>query len=74
VPYSRPRVGWLLFPHHTRRLKRQNSQEHTDENWEVYRATRNLKGCIIKRVLQQGHRDQVEEAMKNPKKMWKLAR
>jgi hypothetical protein len=56
-----------------RRLKRQNSREHTEESWEAYRAARNLKGRIIKRALQQGHREQVEKATGDPKEMWKLA-
>jgi hypothetical protein len=70
---ARARVGWTKeckeAQAEARRLKRQNSREYTDESWEAYRATRNLKGRIIKRALQQGYRDQVEESMKNPKKM-----
>jgi hypothetical protein len=65
---ARARGGWTKeckeAQAEARRLKRQNSREHTDESWEAYRAARNLKGRIIKRALQQGHRAQVEEAMK----------
>ena len=35
----------------TRRLKRQNSQQHTEESWEMYRIARNQKGRTIKKAL-----------------------
>jgi hypothetical protein len=50
-------------------LKRQNSREYTEESWEAYRVVRNLKGRIIKKALQQGYREQVEKATKDPKEM-----
>lgn len=53
----------------TGRLKRIDSREHTEESKEVYRAARNCKGRIIKKVLQQAHREIVEEASETPEKM-----
>lgn len=79
LKYSpRTRAGWTReckeVQAEARRLKRQNSREHTEESWEAYRAARNLKGRIIQKALRQAHRGQVEEAMKCPKNMWKLAK
>ena len=69
----RARPGWTNeckeVQQEARRLKRQNSQEHSEESWEVYRAARNLKGRIIRKALRQSHRQQVEEAMKCPRNM-----
>lgn len=58
----------------TRRLKRINSEEHTEESWEAYRIARNRKGRVIKKALRQAHRKRVEEASKSPETMWKLAK
>ncbi|PQE08856.1 reverse transcriptase protein [Rutstroemia sp. NJR-2017a BBW] len=74
----RARAGWSAeckeIQLEARRLKRQNSREHTEESWEAYRIVRNRKGRIIRRALLQGHREQVERAMQSPENMWKLAK
>ncbi|PQE23329.1 reverse transcriptase protein [Rutstroemia sp. NJR-2017a BBW] len=74
----RARAGWTAeckeIQLEARRLKRQNSREHTEESWEAYRTARNRKGRVIRRALLQGHREQVERAMQSPESMWKLAK
>ncbi|XMA13648.1 hypothetical protein WAI453_006439 [Rhynchosporium graminicola] len=74
----RARAGWTSECKETqaeaRRLKRRNARLHTDESWEAYRIARNQKGRVIRKALLQGHRNQVENAMKSPESMWKLAR
>jgi YD repeat-containing protein len=74
----RARAGWTTackeIQQKARRLKRQNSREHTEESWEAYRTARNQKGRMIRRTLLQGHREQVERAMKSPENMWKLVK
>jgi YD repeat-containing protein len=74
----RARAGWTSECKETqaeaRRLKRRNARLHTDESWEAYRVARNQKGRVIRKALLQGHRHQVESAMKSPESMWKLAR
>jgi len=74
----RARAGWTSeckeIQLMARRLKRQNSRLHTEESWEAYRMVRNQKGRVIRRALLQGHRNQVERAMKSPDSMWKLAK
>jgi hypothetical protein len=74
----RARAGWTTeckeIQLKARRLKRQNSRLHTEESWEAYRIARNQKGRMIRRALLQGHRDQVERAMKSPESMWKVAK
>jgi ribonuclease HI len=74
----RARAGWTSECKETqaeaRRLKRRNARLHTDESWEAYRIARNQKGRVIRKALLQGHRNQVESAMKSPEGMWKLAR
>ena len=75
---SRARVGWTSECKETqaeaRRLKRRNARLHTDESWEAYRVARNKKGRVIRKALLQGHRNQIESAMKSPESMWKLAK
>jgi ribonuclease HI/exonuclease III len=75
---SRARAGWTSECKETqaeaRRLKRRNARLHTDESWEAYRVARNQKGRVIRKALLQGHRNQVESAIKSPESMWKLAR
>jgi hypothetical protein len=58
----------------TRRLKRIDSRDHTEESREAYRVARNRKGRIIRKALRQAHRERVEEASKTPEKLWKLAK
>lgn len=74
----RARAGWSAeckeIQLEARRLKRQNSREHTEQSWEAYRIARNRKGRVIRRALLQGHREQVERAMQSPENMWKLAK
>ncbi len=74
----RARPGWTQqckdIQAEARRLKRYNSQEHTNESWEQYRKARNRKGRIIQKALRQDHRQRVEEATKSPQGMWNLAR
>ena len=52
-----------------RRLKRIYSREHTEESWEAYWQARNKKGRVIKKALQQAHRERVEEASETLGKM-----
>lgn len=74
----RARAGWTLeckeLQAEARRLKRQNSRNHTEQSWEAYRKARNEKGRVIRQALLQGHREQVEKATENPESMWKLAK
>ncbi len=58
----------------TRRLKRTDSEEHTEESREAYRIARNRKGRVIKKALRQAHRERVEEASETLEKMWKLVK
>lgn len=57
----------------TRRLKRIDSKEHTEESREASRAARKGKGRIIKKA-QQAHREREEEAARTPGKFWKLVK
>lgn len=57
-----------------RRLKRIDSDEHTDTSREAYRIARNRKGRVIGKALRAAYRERVEEACKSPVKMWKLAK
>jgi exonuclease III len=69
----RMRAGWTPeckeIQAEARRLKRQNSRRQTDESWEAYRVARNRKGRVIRKALLQGHRNQIESAMKSPESM-----
>jgi YD repeat-containing protein len=75
---SRARAGWTSeckeIQAEVRRLKRRNARLHTDESWEAYRVARNQKGRVIRKALLQGHRNQIESAIKSPENLWKLAR
>ncbi|PQE33841.1 reverse transcriptase protein [Rutstroemia sp. NJR-2017a WRK4] len=57
----RARAGWSAeckeIHLEARRLKHQNSREHTEQSWEAYRIARNRKGRVIRRALLQGHRE-----------------
>jgi hypothetical protein len=74
----RSRAGWTSECKETqaeaRRLKRRNARLHTDESWEAYRVARNQKGRAIRKALLQGHRNQVESAMKSLESMWRIAK
>jgi len=74
----RARAGWTVeckeAQAEARRLKRQNSRDHTEASWVAYRAARNRKGRVISKALREGHRSQVEKAMESPENMWKLVR
>ncbi|KAI3545670.1 zinc knuckle [Colletotrichum abscissum] len=58
----------------TKRLRRDHSERQTEESWEAYRTARNRKGRIIKKALQQAHREAVETAAESPRSLWKIAK
>ncbi|KAK1485910.1 zinc knuckle, partial [Colletotrichum abscissum] len=58
----------------TKRLRRDHSERQTEESWEAYRTARNRKGRIIKKALQQAHREAVEIAAESPRSLWKIAK
>ncbi|KAL4412141.1 zinc knuckle [Colletotrichum abscissum] len=58
----------------TKRLRRDYSERPTEESWEAYRTARNRKGRIIKKALQQAHREAVETAAESPRSLWKIAK
>ncbi|KAI3528112.1 reverse transcriptase, partial [Colletotrichum abscissum] len=58
----------------TKRLRRDHSERQTEESWEAYRTARNRKGRIIKKALQQAHREAVETAAESPSSLWKIAK
>ncbi|KAK7433457.1 reverse transcriptase, partial [Colletotrichum acutatum] len=58
----------------TKRLRRDHSKRQTEESWEAYRTARNRKGRIIKKALQQAHREAVETAAESPRSLWKIAK
>ena len=66
----RSRAGWSKqckdIQAETRRLKRQNSRQRTEESWEIYKAARNQKGRTTGKALRQEHRKCIEEASKSP--------
>lgn len=49
-----------------RRLRRRYQGIRADEAWEEYRAARNLKGRLIKKLLRKRHRERVQEATESP--------
>ncbi|KAI3534405.1 reverse transcriptase [Colletotrichum abscissum] len=58
----------------TKRLRRDHSERQTEESWAAYRTARNRKGRIIKKALQQAHREAVETAAESPRSLWKIAK
>ncbi|KAK0367942.1 zinc knuckle [Colletotrichum limetticola] len=58
----------------TKRFRRDHSERQTEESWEAYRTARNKKGRIIKKALQQAHREAVETAAESPRSLWKIAK
>lgn len=58
----------------TKRLRRHYSERQTEESWEAYREARNRKGRIVKKALQQAHREAVETAAESPRSLWKIAK
>ncbi|KZL74753.1 zinc finger protein [Colletotrichum incanum] len=57
-----------------KRLRRVYSDQQTEESWEAYRAARNKKGRIIRKALQQAHRETVETAAESPTSLWRIAK
>ncbi|EED15319.1 conserved hypothetical protein [Talaromyces stipitatus ATCC 10500] len=59
---------------HARRLHRQFQLLRTKEAWEEYRAARNLKGRLIKKLLRKNHWEQIQEATETQSGLWRLAK
>ena len=57
-----------------RRLRRKYQELRTEEAWEAYRAARNLKGRLIKKLLRRNHRERVQQATESPQGLWRLAK
>lgn len=77
-PSFRMKAGWnqecseVLAE--AKRLKRRYGQEHTENDWEAYRAARNHKTRTIRKSLRKAHRDKIEEASQSPESLWRLAK
>lgn len=59
---------------HARRLCQRFQLLRTEEAWEEYRAARNLKGRLIKKLLRKNHWERIQEATETPSGLWKLAK
>jgi hypothetical protein len=57
-----------------RRLKRRHQITRNSSDWDEYKRVRNRKKWVYKKALTTQHRDKVEEATKEPKGLWQLAK
>ena len=58
----------------TRRLRRIWQRTRSEDDWERYRSTRNKKGRLIQKALQQEHRTKIESAATKDSGIWRLAK
>ncbi|EKG09366.1 Reverse transcriptase, partial [Macrophomina phaseolina MS6] len=58
----------------TRRLRRIWQRTRSEDDWERYRSTRNKKGRLIQKVLQQEHRTKIESAATKDNGIWRVAK
>ncbi|KDN71155.1 putative zinc knuckle, partial [Colletotrichum sublineola] len=78
APSPKSRIGWTKECANTlaeaKRLRRIYSEQQTDESWETYKEARNRKGRVIRKALQQAHREAVETAAESPASLWRIAK
>ncbi|UQC75196.1 zinc knuckle [Colletotrichum lupini] len=78
IPSLRSRTGWSEACKNvlakTRRLRRTYSDQYTEESWEAYRAAKNSKSRIVRKALQQAHREAVEIAVESIASPWRIAK
>ena len=58
----------------TQRLRRNWQCTRSEQDWRAYKKARNAKGRLIKKVLQNTHRQRITEAASTPYGIWKLAK
>ena len=58
----------------TQRLRRKWQSTRSEQDWRAYTQARNAKGRLIRRLLQDTHRQNITDAASTPHGIWKLAK
>ncbi|KAJ5562064.1 hypothetical protein N7461_000825 [Penicillium sp. DV-2018c] len=59
----------------SRRMYRRYLATHSDEDWEMYKLTRNQKGRVIKKALRRGFRNFIKDAVdQGPRALWRVSK